>query len=304
MKKVQCLFAVLALSLFGCNDDTIKEEAKPIKKEVPKKTEEPNEPGKDPTYQVVWADEFNYEGLPDESKWGYEEGFVRNKEEQYYTVKRLENTRVHDGYLEIKAVKEEYPNKFYKKEKGELIGNKWNIPNAHYTSASINTKDKFNVKYGKIEMRAKLPKGKGVWPAFWLLGADYPKVGWPKCGEIDVMEHIGIESDKVIATVHFFDYEQKTNASIGEVATLSSDDFHLYAVEWNEEKIEFFLDNVSYLSIPIEGDSKEAETFRKDYYILLNFAVGGYFGKNKLEIDNEIFPQSYLIDYVRVYKKK
>ena len=289
--------------LFSCNDsDNVQKEEKEEKKEEPKKGEEPN---KEPTYQVIWADEFNYEGLPDESKWGYEEGFVRNKEEQYYTKKRIENTRVHDGYLEIKAIKEEYPNKFYKEDKGEFIGNKWNIPNAHYTSASITTKDKFTVKYGRIEMRAKLPKGKGVWPAFWLLGADYPKVGWPKCGEIDIMEHIGYDPDKVKGSIHYFDYEDKRHVGGGKTATLSNvDDFHVYAIEWSETNLEFFVDDTSYLSVPIEGDTKEANTFRKDYYIILNFALGGNWGSTKMEIDNSVLPQSYQIDYVRVYKKK
>ncbi|MDR3246305.1 MAG: glycoside hydrolase family 16 protein, partial [Prevotellaceae bacterium] len=125
-------------------------------------------------WELIWSDEFNYSGLPNSRKWNYEEGFVRNREAQYYTKARLENAKVENGELVITARKEAYDA-------------------ASYTSASINTRGKFEFQGGRIEVRAKLPEGRGVWPAIWTLGTNINKVGWPVCGEIDIMEFVGYE---------------------------------------------------------------------------------------------------------------
>jgi beta-glucanase (GH16 family) len=123
--------------------------------------------------KLVWSDEFNYTGLPDSTKWTYEHGYIRNHENQYYTLARKENVFVHDGVLEIKGGKENYANEFYKKG-----GNDWRTSDSltRYTSASINTLGKASWKYGRVEVRAKIPKGLGVWPAIWMMGINIP--GW------------------------------------------------------------------------------------------------------------------------------
>src|ERR1035437_2990889 len=138
---------------------------------------------KEKTWNLVWSDEFNYNGLPDEKKWICEEGFVRNSEPQYYTKERLQNCRVADGNLIITAYKEDY--------KG-----------AKYTSASINTKGIYGFTQGRVEVRAKLPSGRGVWPAIWTVGTNSDQVGWPSCGEIDIMEYWGHDPNDIHANVH------------------------------------------------------------------------------------------------------
>ena len=134
-------------------------------------------------YTLVWADEFNYQGLPDQTKWDYEEGFVRNHESQYYTRARLENARVEDGNLVIECRKESFTPA--------------NHAPVEYTVASLTTQNRASWQYGRIEVRAKLPQGKGVWPAIWTLGTNISKVGWSACGEIDIMEFVGKEPSGV-----------------------------------------------------------------------------------------------------------
>jgi beta-glucanase (GH16 family) len=237
------------------------------------------------TYQLVWADEFDYDGLPDDSKWDYEVGFIRNKEAQYYTHKRLENTRVENGMLVIESKKEDY------KE-------------AKYTSGSINTWKKAGWKYGKIEVRAKIPTGKGSWPAIWMMGTDRDKVGWPRCGEIDIMENVGKEPNRVYGTVHTphsvknkkIDYIKGAHVDVENLPA----EFHTYGIEWSETKIDFFFDGKKYLTYT-KVDDPEKWPFDKEMYLLLNTAVGGAWGG---EIDDSIFPLKYYIDYVRVYQKK
>jgi len=129
-------------------------------------------------WKLVWSDEFDRPGLPDPAKWGYEKGFVRNQEKQYYTEARKENARVEGGMLIIESRREEYRN-------------------AHYTSASLTTQGTASWTYGRMEMRAKLPTGRGIWPAFWMLGINESQVGWPACGEIDIMELVGFHPEVV-----------------------------------------------------------------------------------------------------------
>jgi beta-glucanase (GH16 family) len=251
-------------------------------------------------WKLIWSDEFNYNGLPDSTKWDYEVGFERNFEMQYYTCKRAENARVENGYMIIEGRKEQYKNPRYKQNSGNWQENR---EYAQYTSASVITLNKMQFKYGRIEIRAKLPQGKGVWPAIWALGVNRFEVGWPLCGEIDIMEFVGHDPHKIYATVHYgIGKEGKHKSKGANIETNAPyDDFHLYALEWDENKMDFFFDQTKYFTFYIDDAGKEAAgQFRKPFYLLINLALGGSWGR---EIDDSIFPQQYLIDYVRFYKK-
>lgn len=248
-------------------------------------------------WTLVWSDEFDYEGLPDPNKWDYEEGFVRNNEEQYYTRARLENARVEGGFLVIEGRKESFPNPGFKpdssnwKEKPEY---------AEYTAASLITLGKASWKYGRVEVRAKLPKGQGVWPAIWTLGVNRSEVRWPACGEIDIMEFVGKEPGLIHANVHYaMDGERRSKSGRIEVVE-PYEDFHVYAMEWHEDRIDFFFDETKYHTVPLDLAGEGSDNpFRKPHYLLINLALGGTWGG---EIDETIFPQKYLIDYVRIYE--
>ena len=237
-------------------------------------------------WKLVWADEFNYQGLPDKTKWVYEEGFVRNHESQYYTRDRLENARVEDGNLVIECRKEHF------------------APTNHapvdYTAASLTTQTKAGWQYGRIEVRAKIPQGKGVWPAIWTLGTNISKVGWPACGEIDIMEFVGKEPGGIHATVHYA-IGGKHQSDSGTLTTNRPfDAFHVYAVEWSPERMDFFYDDTKYHSVPVDKANQDAgNPFRAPQYLILNFALGGDWGG---PIDDSVLPQKFLIDYVRVYQ--
>ncbi len=239
-------------------------------------------------WKLVWADEFNGTGLVDETIWNYEKGFVRNKEAQYYTDKRAENVVMRDGNLVITARKEDF------KENGK---------ESKYTSGSIKTKGKKDFKYGRIEVRAKLPIGQGNWPAIWMMGIEG---GWPKCGEIDIMEHVWAQSNTVHATVHWSDPvkgKKERNGHTSKGGKLQDQKpymaFHIYAVEWNEKQMKFFYDDTLYFTYDMDLAGTGAENpFRKQHYLLINLAIGGSWGG---KIDDAIFPCEYLIDYVRYY---
>lgn len=254
-------------------------------------------------YQLVWSDEFNKSGQPDPKKWGYEQGFIRNKEAQYYTKNRKKNARVENGHLIIEAHKEIYPNlSFQKNSKNWRKARK----QANYTSAALITMNKASWQYGKIEIRAKLPKGKGTWPAIWMMGTDRTKVGWPQCGEIDIMEQLGRKPQLIHGTIHWnagTKTEKKHKSKGGNIKTAApSEHFHIYSVEWTKNKISFALDHKTYHKIDLTTlPENQAEQFRKPYYLLINLALGGTWGK---KIDDSIFPQQYRIDYVRVYQKR
>ncbi|WP_184548128.1 glycoside hydrolase family 16 protein [Mucilaginibacter sp. FT3.2] len=248
----------------------------------------------------IWSDEFNYNGLPDTTKWGYEQGFVRNQELQYYTVKRPENCRVENGCLVIETRKETYPNAAY------LQGSaKWNQKEqfAQYTSASINTKGKESWKYGRIEMRAKVPGGLGSWPAFWMLGYNKNTVKWPACGEIDIMEFLGRDSAKVYGTVHYADTTgQLRDRGSGPVVGKPADGFHIYAIEWDDKQIAFYYDSLKYFVFELSTpNGSSGNIFQKDFYLLLNTALG-HQGSWAGPVDDKILPIKYYIDYVRVYQ--
>lgn len=249
-------------------------------------------------YRLIWNEEFDYSGEPDPEKWNYEMGFIRNLEEQIYTTKK-KNSRVRNGKLEIITRKEEFRNKKYDPE---IQNYRYNTEFADYTSASLNTKDNFEFKYGRVEVRAKLPSGNGVWPAIWMLGANFEDIEYPKAGEIDIMEYVGKEPDKIHATIHFPWDNQNGIMSNGGSRTLSdaSENYHIYSVSWSPEKIEFLIDNSVYHSFTIDDAGVENNPFRKPFYLIINLALGGNWAG---EVDPGIFPQTFFIDYVRVYKE-
>ena len=229
------------------------------------------------TKTLIWSEEFEYAGLPDSTKWNYEEGLIRNKEAQYYTRARLENAKVENGVLTITARKEDYRK-------------------SSYTSASIHTKGLFEFKGGRVEVRAKLPEGRGVWPAIWTLGANMDQVGWPACGEIDIMEFVGYEPDLIHAHVH--------SVSPGRGGRITANkpfaDFHVYALEWYDDRLDFYFDGVKYFTYSRKDEGVVAWPFDAPQYLILNLAIGGGWGGQK-GIDDTIFPVEYQIDYVRIY---
>ena len=234
---------------------------------------------------LVWQDEFNTAGAPNTAIWNYNTGTGSNgwgnNELQYYT-NRVENSVVQNGMLKITAIKESY------------LG-------SSYTSARILTKGKYEKKYGRLEARIKMPYGKGLWPAFWLLGANSDTAVWPSCGEIDVVEYLGSNPTTVFGTLHGPGYSG--GAAISKSFTLPSNrfdnDFHVFGIEWGENYVNFYVDDVLYNQITPAKVTGEW-VFNKPFYIILNMAVGGnYPGSPNAET---VFPQSMLVDYVRVYE--
>lgn len=236
-------------------------------------------------WNLVWSDEFNYNGLPDSSKWNYDVGGHGwgNNEAQYYTKNRKENARVENGHLIIEAIKESFEGK-------------------SYTSARLVTKGKGDWQYGKIEVKARLPIGLGTWPAIWMLGSTTP-LKWPDDGEIDIMEHVGFDPGKIHASVHCKKYYHSigTQKTANIMAPDFNEKFHTYAVEWNKENVKIFLDGKEYFSFSNEHSGYEAWPFDNKMHLLLNIAVGGNWGGMK-GVDEKIWPQKMEIDYVRVYQ--
>ncbi|NOQ91234.1 MAG: family 16 glycosylhydrolase [Flavobacteriaceae bacterium] len=259
------------------------------------------------SYELVWADEFKYTGKPDPTKWGFEYGYIRNNEKQYYTDS-LKNARVENGNLIIEAHKEKIANSKFGSD--EYKDKSWlhyiaKIDSAQYTSASLTTKGIVEWTYGKIEVRAKLPKGVGQWPAIWMLGENKAVVGWPRCGEIDIMEHVGFNKDTIFGSVHSFTYNhiKKTQKTKGIYIDKPYDTFHVYSIEWTPEKIDFLLDDKVYLNIINEYKTADEWPFDQNFSLKLNNAIGGMWGAQK-GIDDSVFPQQMVVDYVRVYQLK
>lgn len=247
-------------------------------------------------WELVWSDEFQGKGHPDPSKWGYESGFVRNQEKQFYTTARLKNARLENGHLIIEGHQESL--------KSDQLPNEVSAKPAriNYTSASLHTKGLADWKFGKIEVRAKVPKGKGTWPAIWTLGSNVAEVGWPRCGEIDLMEFVGKEPGKVHANAHFYRDDKHASDHKERQVDRVWETFHLYSIEWDATHIHFALDDTRYHSFRIaKADTPQGNPFHRPHYLILNLAIGGNWGG---EIDPTIFPVRYLIDYVRVYQKQ
>lgn len=244
-------------------------------------------------WKLVWSDEFNGpDGSPvDSSKWVQEigGGGWGNDELEYYTS-RPQNAFLKNGNLVIKAVEEKYSGS--------------DGVSRNYTSARLKTQGKFSQTYGRFEARIKIPRGQGIWPAFWMLGADIDQVPWPACGEIDIMENIGKEPALVHGTIHGPGY----NGSGGISSSFAlpggrkfADKFHIYAVEWEPNTIRFYVDNHLYATrTPADLPKGAKWVYDHPFFILLNVAVGGDWPGNPDA--TSVFPQTMLVDYVRVYE--
>jgi beta-glucanase (GH16 family) len=254
-------------------------------------------------WQLVWSDEFERDGLPDPAKWSYEEGFVRNRELQYYTAGRPQNARVENGQLIIESRREQFPNPRYRADAPER---RWQERREHadYTSASLTTRGRADWTYGRIEVRAKLPSGRGTWPAIWMLGTNISEVGWPACGEIDIMEYVGHDPGVVHAYVHTRGYNHTRGNGRGTRIALpnAEKEFHVHALEWTPERLDFFVDDRKFYTLENDGTGVDSWPFDAPHYLILNLAIGGAWGGQQ-GIDDSIFPQRYSIDYVRVYQR-
>lgn len=238
-------------------------------------------------WKLVWEDNFDKDGLPDKNIWDYEVGYIRNSEAQYYTKDRLENARVENGNLIIEARKDN-----------------WN--EHEITSASLHTYNKKSMLYGRIEVRAKLPTGVGTWPAIWMLGNNFKEgTNWPECGEIDIMENVGFDPDVIHANIHTKAYNHVIETAKGDKITIEKpyNDFHVYAVEWYQDRMEFYVDDQRCFVFKNENSGTETWPFDKAHYLILNLAIGGGWGGQQ-GIADDLFPQEYYIDYVRVYEVK
>ncbi len=238
-----------------------------------------------PFKKLVWSDEFNYKGLPDAKKWSYDTGGHGwgNNELQFYTANKSKNARVEKGNLIIEAHK-------------EVIGKN------QYSSARLVSKGKGDWKFGRIDIKAKIPNGLGTWPAIWMLGSISP-LKWPDDGEIDIMEHVGYDQGNIHASVHTKKYNhiKHTHKTDSVLVNDCSTAFHLYSVEWNEAHLTILLDNQVYFHFNNNHTGYEAWPFSNPMHLLLNIAVGGFWG-GKNGIDDKIFPRKMEIDYVRVYQ--
>jgi len=238
-----------------------------------------------PNWQLVWQDEFDGPAnqSPDSAKWTYDIGTEWGNAQLEYDTDRTENVSLDgSGNLVITARREQYAGQ-------------------PFTSARIKTQGLFEQTYGRFEARIKLPWGPGIWPAFWLLGSGVETVGWPQCGEIDIMEYRGQQTNLINGTVHGPGYSggAAVTKSFGFEQNRFDVDFHLFAVEWSESYIRFYVDDVIYQEIKPE-DLPGQWVFDTPFFIILNVAVGGnYVGFPTSETP---FPQSMIIDYVRVYK--
>ncbi len=229
-----------------------------------------------PTYTLVWSDEFNGTSV-DATKWNFETGYLNvNQEEEYY---QAANATVANGNLIITA-------------KNESMG-------GHpYTSARMNTSNKVLVTYGRIEARIKLPVGQGFWPAFWMLGQNISTVSWPNCGEIDIMEHINTDS-LIYGSMHWSSGGHEADYSLNTASSPAQ--YHVYAVEWDTNSIRWYVDNTLYVTGNIANNINSTDAFHKPFFIILNLAVGGSWPGQT--VDTSKLPASMYVDYVRVYKQ-
>jgi len=234
-----------------------------------------------PKSKLVWEENFDGNSLNEEI-WNFELGDGcpnlcgwGNNESQIYT---RSNHIVENGYLFITARKKD------------------NI----YTSTRITTKNKKEFQYGRMEVRAKLPLGKGLWPAFWMLGANISEVGWPLCGEIDILEYVGREPNTIFTSLHTQNSHGNTINSKKEIIEGIEEGFHLYAIDWNKDRIEFYIDNTLFYTFSPDDKNSEIWPFDQPFFFIINLAIGGNFGG--LEIDDSIFPQEFVIDYIKVYQ--
>ncbi|MCF1750160.1 glycoside hydrolase family 16 protein [Mariniradius sediminis] len=237
----------------------------------------------------IWSDEFDYSGLPDSTKWIYDVGDHGwgNNELQYYTRGDLRNARVENGILIIEAHRDSSFNKAY-------------------SSARLLTRGKGFWQYGYFEIKAKLPKGRGTWPAIWMMPESSKYGGWPKSGEIDIMEHVGYDQGVIHGTVHTAAFNHVRGTHLGKQKSVPdcSEAFHVYAIDWKSDKIDFYIDGKHYFTFAKTDSGKSEEwPFDHPFHLILNIAVGGNWGGTK-GVAGDIWPQRMEVDYVRVFSKK
>lgn len=237
--------------------------------------------------KLIFSDEFDYAGAPNPEKWVHDIGGhgFGNNESQYYTD-RLKNSFVKDGKLHIVGFKEDFEEN-------------------HYTSAKLTTYGKFSMKYGKVDVSAKLPKGKGSWPAIWMLPNSIMEgKDWPLCGEIDIMEHVGKDENMIHVSLHTETYNHAINTQRTHFEPLEdvTGTFHKYSCEWTPDYIKFFYDDrevARFNKNDYEDTSETGWPFDQEFYLILNVAIGGFWGG---EIDETMLPFKMEVEYVRVYE--
>lgn len=228
--------------------------------------------------KAVFFDEFNVDGAPDSSKWGYDLGNNNgwgNNEAQYYT-NRTQNAVVSNGTLKINLIKEAYQG-------------------YNYTSARLLSKGKYSMKYGKVEIRAKIPSGGGTWPALWMLGDNIDSVGWPACGEIDIMEHVGNQLNRIFGTLHYPGRSGGNADGASVMISNATTEFHIYSMEWNASNIKIYVDNQLFFTYNNNPNSP----FNQNFFFIMNVAMGGNFGGT---IDPNVTNATMEVDYIRVYQ--
>lgn len=244
-------------------------------------------------YQPIWCDEFDYEGIPAADKWGYDVGGSGwgNQELQYYTRADIDNAFVEDGILNIHA-------------REESMGGR------DYTSARLVSKYFMDMTYGRVVIRAKMPEGRGTWPALWMLPTEWRYGGWPDSGEIDIMEYVGYQPNTIHGSVHTGAY----NHMIGTQLTFQrrvetvEEEFHVYEMVWEPGRIDLYVDDILFAyfgynpNANIDTKNTDAWPFDQPFHLIMNLAIGGTWG-GALGVDESIFPQTMQVDYVRVYQK-
>jgi len=271
-KIILMQFAIISISFASCSKDDST-------------TAPTNEIPEIPGYTLTWNDEFDKANI-DLTKWEYEVNGDGggNNELQYYTA-FPNNSFIENGKLVIKAVHENYQNR-------------------SFTSARLRSKGKGDWLYGRIEVKAKVPTGVGTWPAIWMLSTDWSYGGWPESGEIDIMEHVGYNPNVVHGSVHTLAYNHRIGTQ--KTATLpiatATTQFHIYAIEWFQDHIDFYIDNAKYFTFTNENKGWPYWPFDKRFHLILNLAVGGDWGGAQ-GVDLNAFPAQMEVEYVRVYKK-
>ena len=302
------LISLLLLLLISCGGSTSDVNDTTLSNSGNYNNSTPNNPTQSYTFnnELVWSDEFDQDGPVSQDKWNVEtippnNGSWWNGELQFYTDKE-DNIRVEEGLLKITAKYESFEGK-------------------NYTSARINTQDKFEFTYGRVEMRAKLPNWEGMWPAFWLLGANIDEIGWPNCGELDILEHGDYVKDStsndpglISSAVHygpqdysrqttnvpgkiFFDTGQERFIRSEKIIEKPFEEYHTYSMQWSPDKIQFFIDEEMHLEFPMQS---QHSPFDKPFFLLLNLAVGGHWTDGY--VASGFTEATYEIDYVRVYQ--
>lgn len=242
--------------------------------------------------KLVWSDEFDYEGFPDPAKWKYSVGNGcpnlcgwGNNELQYYTDHKQKNARVKNGVLTIEVHEEP-------------------IDSFNFSSAKLVTEGIADWKYGRFEINAKLPVGKGIWSAIWMLPTDRSIYGnWPKCGEIDIMENVGFDPDTIVASAHTQTYNHGINTEKNDKIYIPDNDekFHTYTLEWEPEEYRVYVDSTLFFTFENEGTGYAEWPYDQKFYLILNIAYGGNWGGRE-GLDTSQLPQKMEIDYVRVYQ--